>query len=108
MRYRSDLVSCGPAGNLQPCEMVDLITFSLLDGPFQKGWDEVIPRIRDIRVDKIVECAQCEKEVLCGFCPAFFRLESGSEEIKSDYVCAMGHHRAKRIRAIRFRGGGDV
>ncbi len=83
--------------------LVDRITFSLLDGPFQKGWDEVIPRIGEIRIDKTVECAQCEKQVSCGLCPAFFRLESGAEEIKSDYLCRMGHHRSKRI--WRYRTG---
>lgn len=97
-----------PLGNVQPCELVDRITFSLVDRPFQKGWDEVIPRIREIRVDKSDECAQCEKQALCGLCPAFFRLENGSEEIKSDYLCAMGHHRSKRILALQNRGGSGV
>jgi len=95
-------------GNLQPCVMVNRITCSLLEVSFQRGWDEVIPRIREIRVDKYVECAQCGTQGMCGLCPAFFRLESGSEEIKSDYLCAMGHHRSKRILALRNNGGSGV
>jgi MoaA/NifB/PqqE/SkfB family radical SAM enzyme len=95
-------------GTLQPCILADRVTYSLLEGSFQKGWDEVIPRIREIRVDKSGECAQCGKQLLCGLCPAFFKLESGSEEIKSDYLCAMGHHRSKRIAAIQNNGGSGV
>ena len=97
-----------PTGNLQPCVLVDNLTYSLLEGPFKKGWDEVIPRIREIRVDKTGECAQCEERLLCGLCPAFFKLENGSETIKSDYLCAMGHYRYNTLFGSKPTGGHDA
>jgi radical SAM protein with 4Fe4S-binding SPASM domain len=84
-------------GNLQPCVLANEIQYNLLEGPFKKGWVEVIPQIREIRVDKTMECAQCEKRLMCGLCPAFFKLENGSAEIKSDYLCALGHQRYNTI-----------
>lgn len=95
-------------GNLMPCVLVDTVTYNLSDGSFQTGWQEVIPRIREIRVDKEVECAQCDKRLLCGLCPAFFNLENGSAETKSDYLCAMGYHRFSTIFGLQPTGGHDV
>ncbi len=95
-------------GNLQPCVLVDSVQYSLLEGPFLKGWRDVIPRIREIRVDKAGECSQCEERLLCGLCPAFFKLENGSEEIKSDYLCAMGHHRYSTIFGSEPTGGNNA
>ena len=83
-------------GMLKPCLLVDRISYNLLEGPFSDGWQD-IGRIRDIEVDKGVECAQCQDQPVCGFCPAFFKLEQGSEEIKSSYLCDMGYHRARKI-----------
>ena len=93
------------AGNLQPCVMVDRISCSLVEKSFQRCWDEEILKIREIRAEKSTECLNCENQDLCGLCPAFFKLESGSEEIRSGYICAMGHHRSNKIRAIKMRGG---
>jgi len=95
-------------GNLMPCVLVDAVTYNLSDGSFQTGWHEVIPMIREIRVDKEVECAQCDKRLLCGLCPAFFNLENGSAETKSEYLCAMGHHRFSTIFGLQPTGGHDA
>ncbi len=95
-------------GNLQPCVLVDRVKYNLLEGSFQEGWHNVIPRIREIPVDKATECAQCEERLLCGLCPAFFKLENGSEEIKSDYLCAMGQHRYRTIMGSEPTGGHNV
>ena len=42
-------------------------------------------------------CNTCEKRALCGFCPAFFALENGAEDDRSEYLCAMGHSRFHAI-----------
>jgi len=86
-----------PYGNLQPCLMVNSLKFNLLKGSFIKGWQEVIPRIRKRKAGNDIACNQCEKMVLCGYCPAFFELETGAEDIQSEYLCAMGQYRFQAI-----------
>lgn len=95
-------------GHLQPCVLVDRVQYDLLQGEFEKGWREVIPRIRDIPVHKTGECAQCSERSLCGLCPAFFKLETGSEEVKSDYLCTMGQQRFNTIFGYNPTGGQDA
>lgn len=84
-------------GNLQPCLMVNSITYSLLKGRFMQGWQGTIPGIRRKKIKDDFACNQCEKMVLCGYCPAFFELETGAEDIPSEYLCAMGQHRFQAI-----------
>jgi radical SAM protein with 4Fe4S-binding SPASM domain len=106
-RYRElplsdNLYNCGagltsfyidPYGNLQPCLMTSNIRYNLLTGSFSTGWYDIIPRIKEIKAGATYTCNQCEKRMLCSFCPAFFRLENGAEDIYSDYLCKMGQHR---------------
>ncbi len=80
-------------GRLQPCLMAGEPSYNLLRGSFKAGWQKVIPGIRKKKADKTSNCWQCEKKALCGFCPAFFNLENGAEDIPSDYLCAMGQSR---------------
>ncbi len=87
-----------PYGNLQPCLMVTDLHYNLLSGSFLKGWRDVIPRIRERKGGADYVCNQCEKRVLCGFCPPFFRMESGAEDARSEYLCAMGKLRFQQLR----------
>ena len=86
-----------PYGNLQPCLMVMSPKYDLLNGIFSKGWQDVIPRIRERTVGITGACNQCEKITLCGFCPAFFEIENGAEDIYSEYLCELGQHRFQAI-----------
>ncbi len=86
-----------PAGFLQPCLLVDQPRYDLKTGSFETGWREVIPEIRRRSAGDGFGCNACPKRVLCGMCPAFFRLENGAEDIPSDYLCALGAHRLERI-----------
>lgn len=95
-----------PTGILQPCALVDRVVYDLTGGSFRDGW-KALAAIRELQVDKGSECAQCSNQPLCGLCPAFFRLEHGSEAIKSEFLCAMGHHRAARILDVNS-GGSSV
>jgi radical SAM protein with 4Fe4S-binding SPASM domain len=88
------------SGFLKPCLMVTGLKYDLKKGSFKEGWETVIPRIREKRIAPTFECATCEKLSLCGFCPAFFKLESGSDEIPSEYLCRIGHHRFRAIKEI--------
>jgi len=92
----------GPYGNLLPCLMItdtDL-EYNLVKGTFAAGWDNVMPRIREKKPGKDYRCNQCEKRALCGLCPAFFKLENGKEDRRSQYLCDMGQQRFEKINEV--------
>jgi len=82
-----------PYGNLQPCMMATQLRHNLSEGGFLTGWREVMPRIREKKVDADFVCNRCEKREVCGFCPPFFELENGSPEVCSKYHCALSRNR---------------
>ncbi len=84
-------------GNLQPCLMAAMPRHNIVEGGFKAGWKNVISGIRMKKVDKGLACRCCEKKALCGYCPAFFNLENGKEDIPSKYLCAMGQYRFDAI-----------
>jgi len=86
-----------PYGRLQPCLMVSNLQYNLLTGGFQAGWRDVLPRLRKRKAGAASACNKCEKISLCGFCPAFFELETGAEDICSEYLCALGQYRFQAI-----------
>ncbi|NIM17641.1 MAG: radical SAM protein [Candidatus Aminicenantes bacterium] len=89
-----------PYGNLRPCLMVTDLEYNLVNGSFFTGWNEVMPRIRERKPGTGYGCNQCEKRVLCGFCPAFFNLEKGTEDLYSEYLCSMGQQRFEKINEV--------
>lgn len=86
-----------PYGNLQPCLMVTDLQYNLVTGDFSTGWNQVIPGIRERKPGNGYKCNQCQKRSLCGFCPAFFKLENDAEDICSQYLCVMGQQRFEKI-----------
>lgn len=93
-----------PYGSLQPCLMVTNIKYSLLEGSFISGWQNVISGIINKDSGRASACNICEKRHVCSFCPAFFELENGSGDLPSEYICSMGNHRFQRIRNIISEG----
>jgi radical SAM protein with 4Fe4S-binding SPASM domain len=91
-----------PYGHLQPCLMVTGLQYDLLDGSFMEGWRDVIPRIRERKAGAAYGCNKCERMTLCGFCPGFFELENGVEDIYSKYLCELGQYRFKAIRGASY------
>lgn len=88
------------AGRLQPCLMVGDPSYDLTDGDFETGWREVVGRLRERRTPEGFRCRECRMNTLCGYCPAFFGLETGAEDTCSEYICAMGRERWERIRPL--------
>ncbi len=84
------------SGLLTPCVMMSEPFFDLRKGSFSEGWNQ-IESIRDRIADPSYACNRCSKRLLCGYCPAFFKLETGSEEIPSTYLCRTGHVRSDRF-----------
>lgn len=92
-------------GNLMPCMMPAGISYDLAGGSFADGWNKIIHDIMKLKAGENYPCAGCEKISICGFCPAFFRLDSGSEYVKSDYMCAVGSRRLEMICGDKNSGG---
>ena len=86
-------------GFLQPCLMVTNLRYDLWGYSFIKGWKDVIPRIRQRKAGDSYTCNKCEKMAVCGFCPGFFELENGTEDVISEYLCEMGQYRYKKIQS---------
>ncbi|MFZ5905899.1 MAG: radical SAM protein [Nitrospirota bacterium] len=82
-----------PCGNLQPCVMVTEPRYDLNSGAFLAGWQTVISGIAELRPPAAFPCRHCSLRALCSYCPAFFRLENGSDTIRSEYLCTLGKRR---------------
>ncbi len=89
-----------PYGHLQPCVLVTDPTCPISNGSFLEGWRNVIPAVQEKKAGKNYRCNQCKNMVLCGVCPGFFRLENGSEEICSTYLCDMGQERLEMLHPL--------
>jgi radical SAM protein with 4Fe4S-binding SPASM domain len=84
-------------GKLKPCLMTTSFSYDLLKGNFNAGWQDVMPLIRGKKVGHEYKCRDCEKAPLCGYCPAFFALEKGREDLCSEYICEIGEARFQKI-----------
>jgi radical SAM protein with 4Fe4S-binding SPASM domain len=91
-------------GYLYPCLMASKRKYSLLAGSFQTVWDGDISRIREDEAGADFKCHGCEKRLLCGYCPGFFELENGQDQIPSDYLCAIGKLRFEKISVEAYGG----
>ena len=100
------LYSCGAGitgfhidacGKLKPCLMTTSPEYDLKEGPFSIGWREVLPLIREKKPENSFRCGTCSKAPLCGYCPPFFALENGREDICSEFLCEIGANRFKKL-----------
>jgi radical SAM protein with 4Fe4S-binding SPASM domain len=79
-------------------------TYGLRAGTLAEAWDEVVPRVRDLRSRKpefLEKCRRCGIINLCLWCPAHAALETGEMDEWIEYFCAVAHERARAI------GGGQ-
>jgi len=86
-----------PYGSLTPCLMLDEPSCNLARSTFRAGWQTVMPRLHERKASAGFACSTCEKRVLCGYCPAFFAIENGAEDVRSEYLCAIGHLRYETV-----------
>jgi radical SAM protein with 4Fe4S-binding SPASM domain len=92
-------------GSLQPCIMPTGIKYDLSKGSFLTGWRGIIASIRDKKAGNAYLCNRCEKRHLCGFCPAFSKMETGAEDNSSDYLCSIGKYRFMQVQNYNMQGG---
>lgn len=86
------------SGDLQPCMMASGYGHDLLHSGFAAGWKGFAENFRNRKAPPSYQCNDCDKMMLCNFCPAFFNLETGSEAVASDYLCRLGHERYKSLK----------
>ncbi|UCG77244.1 MAG: radical SAM protein [Nitrospirota bacterium] len=106
LRPSKNLYSCGAgstnfhidaSGNLKPCLMTRHISYDLNRGSFSAGWQSISSQIKGKLADPGSDCTSCNKRSLCGICPGFAELETGSESERSKYLCDLGSHRFQLI-----------
>ncbi len=88
-----------PYGNISPCLMTPQYKYTLTNSSFVSRWLDDIAPIREKKTRDGYACNSCEMRVACTGCPAFFAVENGAEEVKSEYLCAMGKLRYEAIRS---------
>lgn len=84
-------------GFLKPCLMSHNFVYDLSAGSFSMGWNQTISGIKDLKANSTFACNACMKRYLCDFCPAFFGWENSSEHVRSEYLCAIGNQRFKKV-----------
>jgi len=84
-----------PFGTLQPCIMSRDCTFSLNEGTFAHGWNNVIAAVRELKLPRDVPCRGCDRIALCGMCPPL--LYNSPDNNSLDYLCSLGHYRLQTI-----------
>ncbi len=106
----TDLYLCGAgrmsfyldaAGRMRPCVLAPFST-DAINGGFSAAWQNVGKWVAGIRMAENHPCRGCGIKHLCGYCPAFFTLETANEQEYSTYVCRMG---GARLGAIKAAGG---
>ena len=85
------------SGGLKPCLMTAHMQLDLSDRTFLEGWAEITSRVGRKKIGAANRCGKCAKIQLCGYCPAFFEMETGSENVCSEYLCSIGNHRFRAI-----------
>ena len=74
--------------------------YDLGAGTLREAWEELVPRVRDLRgTDPVFleRCRRCELENLCMWCPANASLETGEMDAWVEYFCDVAHARAEAL-----------
>jgi len=74
--------------------------YDLKNGSLNDAFRRFVPRVKDMRSDKIEfleKCRICPMINLCMWCPAHAHLETGKMDNHVDYFCKIAHARAKML-----------
>lgn len=102
----TDLYVCGAGlntfyidatGRMRPCLMVVHAAQDLAESRFMEIWKGDVFKEFKQGIQAPVSCRTCDSKMLCGYCPGFFRLESGSEQVPADYLCTIGQKRKQAV-----------
>ena len=115
---RAEMYQCGagqtafyvtPFGEVSPCLMTTQYRYALRghEGGFASRWQDDVGRLRSKRPENPDHgCNSCSMRAACSGCPAMFALETGREDVKSDYVCKTTQIRVEKLRAETERRKG--
>ena len=81
-------------------------TCDLRNRTLAEAWDEVIPRVRDLRSQTpefLEKCRRCGIINLCLWCPAHAGRETGSMDEWIEYFCRRGARRLTRCSGMTRR-----
>jgi radical SAM protein with 4Fe4S-binding SPASM domain len=78
-----------PYGGLSPCLMTRHARFDVLERGFAACWSGDVAAFRARKAGKSSPCHACGIRTVCSACPAVSYLETGDEQGKSDYLCAL-------------------
>jgi radical SAM protein with 4Fe4S-binding SPASM domain len=76
-------------------------TYDLRQGSLTEAWNDLIPKVRDMRSQNprfLESCRKCELINLCLWCPAHAYLETGEMDGETPYFCQVAHARAAMLR----------
>jgi radical SAM protein with 4Fe4S-binding SPASM domain len=75
--------------------------YDLRKGSLAEAWNELVPRVRDIRSQKspfLDRCRDCHIANLCSNCPAHAHLETGEKDQIVPYFCEVAHARVAALK----------
>jgi radical SAM protein with 4Fe4S-binding SPASM domain len=76
------------------------MTYDLHSGALRQAWEELVPRVRELRSQRqefLERCRRCSIINLCLWCPAHAYLETGAMDSWVDYFCRVAHARARAL-----------
>ena len=82
---------------LLPCLMTPDAGYDMRQGRFAAGWNGVIQRFVSRAAPAGFACRDCRLKWACGYCPAYFRIETGREDQASEWMCRVGALRTAKI-----------
>ncbi len=98
-----------PFGDVSPCLMTTKYRYSARgeSGGFAARWRDDVSKIRTLKPENPDHgCGSCGVRAVCTGCSAFHALETGREDVKSEYVCETTQLRVQALRSeIERRNG---
>ncbi len=71
--------------------------FDLNKESFLSLWKKNFPGFNKSEKSGGLKCNECNKKIVCNVCPGSFELETGSENIPSEFACNLGKTRYQKI-----------
>jgi MoaA/NifB/PqqE/SkfB family radical SAM enzyme len=94
-----------PYGRLNVCILSRHPQYDLRKGDFKNGWYNEFPKVFLRKPKGEYICGDCEFGILCGYCPGWSELESNGNETPIEYLCRIGHLRARMLGITNKKGG---
>jgi radical SAM protein with 4Fe4S-binding SPASM domain len=87
---------------MSPCLMTTRYSYDVRgeEGGFASRWRNDLDELRRRRADNPEHgCSRCAVRAACSGCSALFALETGREDVKSEYVCETTQIRVRALQA---------